>query len=94
MTRLFPALVLVLALMHMACSGGGDYASVSEEVNQLLRKDISLTTEDRARVSELRSQGERLRQEGKEPEALQAMKEARMILHKARDADLLRKSEG
>lgn len=85
--------VLSLVLTLAACSGN-DYASVSEEVNQLLAKDIGLTAEDRSKVMALREQGERLRQEGKAQESLESMKQARQILKRAKDADLLRKSEG
>jgi hypothetical protein len=80
-------------LALIACSGT-DYVSVSKEVDQLLAKDIGLTAEDRTKVMALREQGERLQQEGKAQESLDALKQARKILQQAKDADLLRKSEG
>lgn len=89
--HLIPLLSISLALI--ACSGT-DYVSVSKEVDQLLAKDIGLTAEDRTKVMALREQGERLQQEGKAQESLDALKQARKILQQAKDADLLRKSEG
>ncbi len=77
----------------LACSGT-DYASVSKEVNEMLAKDVALTAEDKTKVMALRAEGERLHQEGKTQESLEALKQAREILQRAKDADLLRKSEG
>lgn len=85
--------LLNLGLALIACSGA-DYASVSKEVNQLLAKDVGLTAEDKTKVMALRDEGERLHQEGKTQESVEALKQARKILQRAKDADLLRKSEG
>lgn len=85
--------LLSLSVALVACSGT-DYASVSKEVTQLLAKDIGLTAEDKTKVMALRERSERLRQEGKQQESLEALKQARQILQRAKDADLLRKSEG
>ena len=86
-------MLLNLGLALIACSGT-DYASVSKEVNGLLAKDIGLIAEDKTKVMALREEGERLHKEGKTQESLEALKRAREILQRAKDADLLRKSEG
>jgi hypothetical protein len=42
----------------------------------------------------LREQAEQLNQEGKADESVAALKKARELIEHARDADLIRKSEG
>ena len=84
---------LGVALVIAACSGDS-YESVMQDVNSLLQKEISMTAEDKDKVMQLRSEGERLRKDGKTQESLEALKQARKILQRAKDADLLRKSEG
>ncbi|NIO43458.1 MAG: hypothetical protein GTO41_26885 [Burkholderiales bacterium] len=85
--------LLNLGLGLLACSGT-DYASVAKEVNEMLAKDVALTAEDKSKVMALREEGERLHKEGKAQESVEALKQARDILQRAKDADLLRKSEG
>lgn len=93
MKRSLAATVIGVALAIAACSSDS-YESVTQDVNALLQKDISIPAEDRNKVMELRSAGERLHKDGKTRESLEALKQARQILEKAKDADLLRKSEG
>lgn len=89
--RLFSILTMVLAL---AACGSDTYESVSEDVDELLSKQIPLTTEDSARITSLRESAEQLHRDGNSEDSVKALKEARKIIEKARDADLLRKSEG
>jgi hypothetical protein len=93
MKQVFAAVVVGVALSIAACSGDS-YESVTREINALLQKDISMPTQDKDKVMQLRSEGERLHKDGKTQESLEALKQAREILQRAKDADLLRKSEG
>jgi len=89
--RIFPILAMTLAL---AACGTDTYESVSEDLDKLQAKEISLTAEDSAGVTALRATAEELHRDGKSEDAVQALKEARRIIESAQDADLLRKSEG
>lgn len=93
MKRLLAAAALGIALAFAGCSADS-YESVMQDVNALLQKDISMPAQDKNKVMELRSAGERLHKDGKTQESLEALKQARQILQRAKDADLLRKSEG
>lgn len=93
MNQSLAAVVVSIALALAACTADS-YESLMQDVNELLRKDISISTEDKDKVTQLRSEGERLHKDGKTQESLEALKQARQILQRAKDADLLRKSEG
>ncbi len=60
----------------------------------MLQMEIPLSSEDRSRAVTLRTEGERLLQEGKEKDALQSLSEAKKILQRAVDASLINKSDG
>ena len=85
------ALITVLALV--ACADDS-YESVSREIDQLMTQGIFLTDEDKTRIMALRDQAEQLQQAGKTDESVSALKQARQIIKTAKDADLIRKSEG
>ena len=85
------ALITVLALV--ACADDS-YESVSKEIDQLMTQGIFLTDEDKTRIMALRDQAEQLQQAGKTDESISALKQARQIIKTAKDADLIRKSEG
>jgi hypothetical protein len=87
----FAAFAIVLALT--ACADD-TYESVSKDIDQLMAEQIPLTTEAEAEIMTLREQGEQLQREGKTEDSVSALKQARDIIEKAKDADLLRKSEG
>jgi hypothetical protein len=53
-----------------------------------------MPAQDKDKVMQLHSEGERLHKDGKTQEPLQALRQAREILQRGKDADLLRKSEG
>lgn len=89
--RFFVALALILAVT--AC-GTDTYESVSEAIDRYLEKPVPLTAEDTSRVMSLRETAEQLHRDGKSEESVNALKQAREIIKKARDADLLIKSEG
>ena len=93
MKQLLAAVTVAVVLSIVACSDDS-YESVAQEINALLQKDISMPAQDKDKVMQLRGEGERLRKDGKTQESLEALKQARQILRKAKDADLLRKSEG
>lgn len=93
MNRSLAAVVVGVALAVAACTADS-YESLMQDVDELLKKDISVPAEDRSKVMQLRSEGERLHNDGKTQESLEALKQARQILQRAKDADLLRKSEG
>jgi hypothetical protein len=93
MKRPLPALALAFATMLAACAGD-DYASVSGQVDELLKKEMSLTADDKKRLSDLLERSKQLHKDGKEQESAEALKQALEILRRAQDADLLRKSEG
>lgn len=85
------ALAIVLGL---AACADDTYESVSKDIDKLMTQQILLTDEDNAQIMTLREQGEQLQQDGKTGESVSALKQARDIIEKAKDADLLRKSEG
>ena len=89
--ELVAALVTVLAL---AACADDSYDSVSKEIDQLMTQEIFLTDENKARITALRDQAEQLQQAGKSEESVSALKQAREIIKTAKDADLIRKSEG
>ena len=93
MNQALAAVVVSIALALAACTADS-YESLMQDVNELLQKDISIPAEDKDKVMQLRSEGERLHKDGKTQESLEALKQARQILQRAKDADLLRKSEG
>jgi Tfp pilus assembly protein PilN len=93
MKQLLAAVTVAVVLSIVACSDDS-YESVAQEINALLQKDISMPAQDKDKVMQLRSEGERLHKDGKTQESLEALKQAREILQRAKDADLLRKSEG
>ena len=85
--------VLISALALAACSDDS-YESMSKEIDQLMTQEIFLTDEDKSRITALRDQAEQLQQAGKSKESVSALKQAREIIKTAKDADLIRKSEG
>ena len=87
------ALITVLALALVACADDS-YESVSKEIDQLMTQSTFLTDEDKTRIMALRDQAEQLQQAGKTDESVSALKQARQIIKTAKDADLIRKSEG
>jgi polyhydroxyalkanoate synthesis regulator phasin len=89
--QLVAAIVTVLALGGCA---DDSYESVSKEIDQLMTQGIFLSEEDKTRITALRNQAEQLQQAGKADESVSALKQARKIIETAKDADLLRKSEG
>lgn len=89
--QFFAAFAIVLAL---AACADDTYESVSKDIDQLMAEQIPLTTEAEAEIMTLREQGEQLQREGKTEDSVSALKQARDIIEKAKDADLLRKSEG
>ena len=93
MKQLLAAVIVAVVLSIVACSDDS-YESVAQEINALLQQDIPMPAQDKDKVMQLRGEGERLRKDGKTQESLEALKQARQILRKAKDADLLRKSEG
>ncbi len=93
MNQSLAAVVVSIALALAACTADS-YESLMQDVNELLQKDISIPAEDKDKVMQLRSEGERLHKDGKTQESLEVLKQARQILQRAKDADLLRKSEG
>ena len=88
------AVVVVGAVLALSACTSDSYESLTHDINELLQKGISMTAEDKDKVMQLRSEGERLHKDGKTQESLEALKQARQILQRAKDADLLRKSEG
>ena len=93
MKETLAAVVVGVALAFAACTADS-YESLMQDVNELLQKDISIAADDKDKVLQLRSEGERLHKDGKTQASLEALKRARQILQRAKDADLLRKSEG
>ncbi len=93
MERVVALPALVFAIMLTACAGD-DYASVSGDVDKLLKKDMSLTTDDKTKLNDLLERSKQLYKDGKEQESIETLKQALEILRRAQDADLLRKSEG
>ena len=93
MKQSLAAVVVGVALAVSACTADS-YESAMQDVNELLQKEISMSAQDKDKVMQLRSEGERLHKDGKTQESLKALREARQILQRAKDADLLRKSEG
>ena len=93
MKQMLAAVTVAVVLSTAACSDDS-YESVAQEINALLQQDIPMPAQDKDKVMQLRGEGERLRKDGKTQESLEALKQARQILRKAKDADLLRKSEG
>lgn len=89
--HLVAAFAVVLAL---AACAEDTYESVSKDIDELIAEQVPLTTEDKAQVMTLREQGEQLQREGKAEDSVSALQQARDIIERARDADLLRKSEG
>jgi hypothetical protein len=89
--QLAAGLFIVLAL---AACGTDTYESVSKDIDELMAENVPLTAESKAQVMSLREQAERLQQEGKTEDSVAALKQARDIIEYAKDADLLRKSEG
>lgn len=89
--QLVATLVTVLALIGCA---DDSYESVSREIDQLMAEQIILSDQDKTRVTALRDQAEQLKQAGKTDESVSALKQAREIIQTAKDADLIRKSEG
>ena len=85
------ALITVFTLV--ACADDS-YESVSKEIDQLMTQGTFLTDEDKTRITTLRDQAEQLQQAGKTDESISALKQARQIIKTAKDADLIRKSEG
>jgi hypothetical protein len=83
------ATILVLA----AC-GTDTYESVSKDIDELIAEQVPLTAKAQAQVMTLREQGEQLQRDGKIDESIKALKQALSIIEKAKDAELLRKSEG
>jgi hypothetical protein len=93
MKQSLAAMIIGAALAVAACTSDS-YESVMQDVAELLQKDIPMPAQDKEKVMQLRSEGERLHKDGKKQESLKALEEAREILQRAKDADLLRKSEG
>jgi hypothetical protein len=93
MKKRFFAPLFALLIAGAACNAD-PYAATLTEINQLLKEDISMSAEVRAKVVALRDQGEQLHKDGKTKESLEALRQARQILKGAQDADLLRKNEG
>jgi len=89
--HLIATLAMVLAL---AACGTDTYESVSKDIDELMAENIALTTENKAEIAALREKAEQLQSDGKSEDALQALEKARAIIKYAKDADLLRKSEG
>jgi voltage-gated potassium channel Kch len=89
--HLTATLAMVLAL---AACGTDTYESVSKDIDELMAENIALTTENKAEIAALREKAEKLQSDGKSEDALQALEKARAIIKYAKDADLLRKSEG
>jgi Tfp pilus assembly protein PilN len=89
-----PAAVTVAVVLSIVACSDDSYESVAQEINALLQKHISMPAQDKDKVMQLRSEGERLHEDGKTQESLEALRQAREILQRAKDADLLRKSEG
>lgn len=89
--RKLAAAAIFLALV--AC-GSDSYESVSRDIDALMGEKIPVSAEDEARVAGLRERAEELQRAGQSEESVEVLKEARGILEKAKDADLLRKSEG
>ena len=85
--------VLVLSMVLVGCSSDS-YESLTKEVSEMASKQLPMSDADRARVESLREQGEQMQQDGKTEEAVAALKQARDILQKAADAELLGKSDG
>lgn len=85
--------VLVLSMVLVGCSSDS-YESLTKEVSEMASKQLPMSDADRARVESLREQGEQMQQDGKTEEAVAALKQARDILQKAVDAELLGKSDG
>ena len=84
--------VLVLSLVLAGC--GDSYESLTKEVSEMAAKNLPMSDAERAQVESLREQGEEMQQDGKTEEAVAALKQARDILQKAADAELLGKSDG
>jgi hypothetical protein len=93
MKQSLAAVTVAVVLSIVACSDDS-YESVAQEINALLQKDISMPAQDKDKVMQLRSEGERLHKDGNTQGSLEALRQAREILQRAKDADLLRKSEG
>jgi len=89
--RFFSVAIILLAVT--ACSSES-YESVSEEIDALLAKPVPISADDKARMTSLREEAEKLHRDGKTADALNALTKARAIIHKARDAELLGKSDG
>jgi hypothetical protein len=85
------ALTIIIAL---AACADDSYESVSKDIDQLMAEQVPLTAEYQAKIASLREQAEQLNQEGKADESVAALKKARELIEHARDADLIRKSEG
>lgn len=89
--RFFSVAIILLAVT--ACSSES-YESVSEEIDALLAKPVQISADDKARMTSLREEAEKLHRDGKTADALNALTKARAIIHKAQDAELLGKSDG
>lgn len=90
-SHLAAALTIIMAL---AACADDSYESVSKDIDQLMAERIPLTAEYQAKIATFREQAEQLKQEGKADESVAALKKARELIEYARDAELIRKSEG
>ena len=68
--------------------------ATQEEIDALLAKPVQISADDKARMTSLREEAEKLHRDGKTADALNALTKARAIIHKAQDAELLGKSDG
>jgi hypothetical protein len=88
--RLVLLIVLVLSLAACGPAVPGEMA----KIDKILKTDLPMSPEDRARAENLRAEGERLYREGKGDDVLRLLQEAREIFQRAADANLFNKSDG
>lgn len=81
---------LIVTLIACGQSASGEM----EKVDKMLQMQIPMAPEDRARAESLRAEAEQLLKEGKGEDATKALKEAKTLLQRAVDANLLNKSDG
>lgn len=90
----FRRFVVMAGLLAALTACGQGVPEQMDKIDKMLQTQIPMAPEDRARVESLRAEGERLFKEGKGDDAIKALKEAKKMLEKAADANLLNKSDG
>lgn len=94
MKNILYAITLLAAILLSGCSsGGGSPQDQLAEIDRLMSKKISMTSEQAEAVRTSLEKGKQLLSSGNQKEASEAFSETLAILQRAMDADLLNKSD-